>query len=55
MTEEGTPEIVYVGNTRVHWDGQETRTMDGEPIVVCANGHLWLLRECEWAEEVKEA
>lgn len=40
----------YIGETEIHWNGQEGADFEGEPVVIDADGIAWLTRECERTE-----
>lgn len=37
---------IYVGDTEVHWNGQEGVDFEGEPVLIDEDGRTWLAREC---------
>lgn len=39
--ENDTTKIEYNGETKVHWDGQETVTINNEDSYVSENGEIW--------------
>ena len=46
--------FTYSGNTEIFWDGQMTQKTDGNPHLICWNGHDWPAKDRETQENLKE-
>jgi len=49
---DGTYEFAYADETKMDWDGQETRVTCGQRVFVDSDGKTWLERELKLVEEV---